>query len=154
MRHRITSFRCVEAASKMIHARLKRKTCIRVNNRHTSPLRAACGQTRQSSITRATCAQGGTTSAGCVPTVKATRPRLDAIASSKGSKFARSIVSLPVAGSKLDATLRLSELVQTLMNGAAADAGLAIVTRRVARVQCTHSCELLAEFANTASLPS
>jgi hypothetical protein len=132
----------------------KRKTCIRVNNRHTPPLRAACRQTRQSSITRAISAHGGTMRGGCVLTVNATRPRLEAMASSKGSYAPRSIVSRPVAGLKLDAVLWVRELVQTLMKAAAADAGLEMVTRRVGRVQCTHSCGLPAEFANIASVPS
>src|SRR6185503_15689828 len=39
MRHRITSFRCVEAASKMSLSAILRKTCNRVNYRHTSALR-------------------------------------------------------------------------------------------------------------------
>ena len=103
-----------------------RKTCNDVNIRQSSCLRAA--QARQSSITRDASAQGGTTSAGCVPALKPTRPRLVAIASSSGSNGARSIVSRAVAGLKLAGTLRVSELVQTLRTGAAALAVLAIVT--------------------------
>lgn len=40
MRHRITSFRCVEAREKMIHPGAQRKTCIDANNRQSSSLRA------------------------------------------------------------------------------------------------------------------
>src|SRR5690348_7218023 len=40
MRHRITSFRCVEAMKKMSLSWVSRKTCIAVNNRQTSSLRA------------------------------------------------------------------------------------------------------------------
>jgi hypothetical protein len=68
--------------------------------------------------------------------------------------LASSIVSRPVAGVKLDGTLRVSELVQTLSDGAGAVAAREIVTRRVARVQCTHSWAEPAVLANTASLPS
>src|SRR3569833_3115332 len=39
MRHRITSFRCVEAVLKMSLPEILRKTCNRVNYRHTSALR-------------------------------------------------------------------------------------------------------------------
>jgi hypothetical protein len=49
---------------------------------------------------------------------------------------------------------RWSELVQTLMLGAAAEAGFEIEMRRVDRVQCTNNCGAPDVFANTASLPS
>src|SRR6185437_8934938 len=41
MRHRITSFRCVEAEKKMSLSLIEHKTCNRANYRHTSPLRAS-----------------------------------------------------------------------------------------------------------------
>jgi len=47
MRHRITSFRCVEASQKMSPIALQRKTCTRVKFRQTLCLRAAArGQAR------------------------------------------------------------------------------------------------------------
>ena len=44
--------------------------------------------------------------------------------------------------------------VETLMNGAAPAAGLAIVTRRVARVQCIQTCGFPDALEKVASLPS
>src|SRR5690349_9404040 len=96
MRHRITSFRCVEAALKVIHRRQECKTCNEVNIRQSLLLRA--GQTRQSSITRAASAQDGRTSADCPETLNSTRPRLKAMASRKGSNAASVALSFPVAG--------------------------------------------------------
>jgi len=140
MRHRITSFRCVEAKWKMSLIEVQRKTCNAVNIRQSSCLRVF--QARQSSITRAASAHGGTTKGGSVPTANPMRPRLPVMASSSGSNAAISIVSLPVAGLNAEGTLRTIELVQTLMNGAAVLARLAMLTRRVARVHCTHNCGL------------
>ena len=151
MRHRITSFRCVEAKRKMSLIGPQRKTCNAVNIRQSSCLRVF--QARQSSITRAASAHGGTTSGGSTPTVKPTRPRLLVMASSSGSNAASSIVSLPVAELNADGTLRVIELVQTLMNGAAALARLAMATRRLARVHCTHNCGLPDASEKLAWLP-
>ena len=69
------------------------------------------------------------------------------------SNGASSIVSRPVAGLKLEGTSLVIELVHTLMTGAAAAAAFAMLTRRVARVQCTQSCGDAA-LEKTASLPS
>jgi len=52
--------------------------------------------------------------------LKATRPRLNAIASSIGSKAPNSAVKRAVAGLKLAGALRLCVLVQIDRNGAAA----------------------------------
>src|SRR5438309_10320114 len=132
MRHRITSFRCVEAEEECDSSSLEvQDLYLREISANSSPSRDRHPpQTRQSSITRAVSAHGGTTNGGCVPTVNAMRPRLEAMASSKESKAASSIVRRAVAGLKLDATLRVCELVQTLIKGAAAVAVRPIVTRR------------------------
>src|SRR5437764_11954482 len=107
MRHRITSFRCVEADKECDSSSLEVQVLyLREISANSSPSRDRHPpQTRQSSITRAGSAHGGTTSGGCVPTVKAMRPRLEAMASSNESNAASSIVSPPGAGLKLDATL-------------------------------------------------
>jgi hypothetical protein len=55
---------------------------------------------------------------------------------------------------KLAGTLRVSELVHTLIDGAAAVAGLAMLTWRAAREQCIQSCAKPLAFAKVASLPS
>jgi len=64
------------------------------------------------------------------------------------------MVSRPVAGLKLEGTLRVSELVHMLIAGAAVFASLEMLTRRVAFVQWTTSCALPDAFAKVASLPS
>src|SRR4029078_13000966 len=116
----------------------KRKTCNRVNIRHDLALRVA--QTRQSSITRAVSAQAGTTRAGAPAAANATRPRLNAIASSVASNAASSAVSLAVAGLELARKAFVRLPVQMVMVGAAPVAALAIDTRRVARVQRMVTC--------------
>jgi len=83
MRHRITSFRCVEAKGMMSLMTVQSKTCNEVNIRQSLLLRA--GQTRQSSTTRAASAQDGMTSAAWSATLNSTRPRLKAMASRSGS---------------------------------------------------------------------
>src|SRR5436190_8743328 len=154
MRHRITSFRCVEAVANMSLRAVKRKTCNEVNIRQFScASRARQRYVRQSSITRDISDQDGTTSVGAEPTLKATRPRLNAIASSSGSKAPNSAVKRAVAGLKLAGALRLWVLVQIDRNGAAALAGLARATRRVARVQPIVICGCEPAPTNVASLP-
>ena len=64
------------------------------------------------------------------------------------------MVSCAVAGLKLEGMLRVSELVHMLIVGAAALAGLEMLTRRVALAQWTKSCGLPDAFAKLASLPS
>ena len=59
-----------------------------------------------------------------------------------------------VSGLKLAGTLRTAELVHTYMKGAAAVAGFAIVTRRVARTHRIDSWGSADGLANIASLPS
>src|SRR4029079_1153745 len=130
----------------------ERKTCNRVNIRHDLALLA--DQTRQSSITRETSDQTGTTSAGALPTLNAARPRLKATASRNGSNAAKSVVRWLVAGLKLAGAERDCEVVQIEMNGAAPLAGFAIETRRVERVQRIVSCGWLLAPTNVTSLPS
>ena len=72
MRHRITSFRCVEAKENVSRTRAQRKTCSDV-------------KFRQSSTTRATSSHDGTTRVGWPETLVPIRPRLNAIASSRPS---------------------------------------------------------------------
>src|SRR4051812_9027385 len=109
MRHRITSFRCVEADEECDSSPSEvQDLYLREFSANSSPSRdRRSPQTRQSSIARAGSAHGGTTSGGCVPTVNAMRPRLETIASSNESNAASSMVSRPVAGLNLDATLRV-----------------------------------------------
>src|SRR3954470_6446400 len=111
-------------------------------------------QARQSSTTREISDQGGTTSAGALPTPNATRPRLNAIASRMRSEAAKSAVRRPVPGLKLVGALRESVLVQMVMNGAAPVAGLATDTRRVARAQRSKIWGWLVAPTKVASLPS
>src|SRR5436309_373699 len=151
MRHRITSFRCVEAEEKMSFIVGKRKTCTCVKFRQTLWLRAA--QARQSSITCAASAQAGTTSAGPPDTLTPKRPRLKAIASSSGSVATTSALRRWVAGLKLAGRLRVCALVQTLRNGAAPVAGLEMMIRRVAATQRIVSCGSAEALRNDASLP-
>jgi hypothetical protein len=151
MRHRITSFRCVEAEGKVIHPWAKHKTCNAVNIWQSSLLRAF--QARQSSTTRAASAQAGTTSAACPETLNAVRPRLNAIASSSGSYALNVALSLPVAGLKLAGRLRVRPLVQTNRNGAAPVAGFEMVTDRAGRAQAIVICGRAAKLTNVASLP-
>jgi hypothetical protein len=82
------------------------------------------------------------------------RPRLAASASSSGSNAVTFALSSALAGLKLAGTLRVCELVHTSRNGAAAPAGLAIVTVRVERVQRMVSCGDALWSAKVASLPS
>src|SRR5438309_3710738 len=133
MRHRITSFRCVEAEENDDSCAAEVQDLYsREFSANSLPSRDPADQARQSSNTCAASGPGGTTSGGWLATVNPTRPRLFASPSSSGSYAPTSIVTLPVAALKLEGTLRDSELVQILRNGAATIAALAIVTRRVA----------------------
>src|SRR5689334_4379921 len=152
MRHRITSFRCVEATSKMSHAWLNTRLviariCVRLL-RFVPPI-----QTRQSSITLPTSDQGGITSAATPDVLNPIRPRLEAIASSSGSNAARSAATRPAAASKVAGKVFFSELVHTHIVGDAEDAAFRRATRRVDRVQRIVNCGALLSFAKVASLP-
>ena len=155
MRHRITSFRCVEAVKKMSFCGAERKTCNAVNIRQTSLLRTKANHphTRQSSITRATSAQGGTTKAATPDVLNPILPRLEAIASSSGSIACRSALTRAAEASYVAGRLLLCELVQTHSDGEAAGAALRRVTRRVERVQRMVSCGWPLALAKLASLP-
>src|SRR5215217_9631940 len=136
MRHRITSFPCVEADLMMSLTGLQSKTCNVVNIRQSSCLRAenpTGSQVRQSSITRAASDHDGNINGGCPETLTAIRPRLNATASSSASKALNVALIRAVEGLKLAGTLRVRPLVHRLMNGAAPVAGLEIVTCRVGR---------------------
>ena len=131
---------------------VQRKTCNDVKNRQSSSLRAL--QTRQSSITRATSDQGGTTSAASPEELNPIRPRLEAIASRNGSNAARSVLTRDAEASKFAGRLLDCELVQTQSDGAATGAALRSVIRRVERVHRIVSCCCPLSFEKFASLPS
>ena len=112
MRHRITSFRCVEAGHSMLWFVVINKTCISSQFRQSSMLRAASGQ-------------AGIARIGPAPSDIRNLPRLNAIASSSGSLASKR----PPRGS-----VRMSELVANVSGPVAApELGRVIVTVRVVR---------------------
>ena len=130
MRHRITSFRCVEASARMRSKRRTFKSCNALYFRQSSTARAASGQ-------------AGTTSRGAPATSTANLPRLKAMASSKGSVAGR----LAIQGS-----VRSPLLVRTT-RGAPLMAPVRVrLTRRLATVQRSANCAPRTSV-NTASLP-
>ena len=141
MRHRITSFRCVEANANMSPLGPQRKTCIAIQIRQSSTVRAASGH-------------AGITS-GTAPGIDtAIRPRLKAIPSSKLSNAGSSAVTRIALGSKRAGRLRAAELVHRKMLGAGVALVRAIVTLRVALVHSTTSRAVLVESMNRAALPA
>ena len=93
--------------------------------------------------------QAGTTKTGVPVMLTPNRPRLNATASRIGSEPLIRTLTWPVAGSKLAGKLRAPLLVHRNRKGAAALAGLEIVTTRDDRVQLIVSWAS-AELRNTA----
>ena len=115
MRHRITSFRCVVASSRMFGGHRLFKSC---NGR----------QLRQSSMLRAASGQAGITSGAAPAAVIATRPRLNARASSRGS-----VASTALPGGRTRSLL----VVVTRSWAPGTTEGRINETRRVANAQRT-----------------
>ena len=135
MRHRITSFRCVEARAKMSLCWPQRKTCNDVNIRHifaASRQAFRRGNPRQPAQFRPT---AGRPAAPIRTTLNADPPaarrqrieqRIEGRQALRVSRAGRGIEARRQA-------LRLASSSRRCRNGAAALAGLAIVTRRVER---------------------
>ena len=117
MRHRITSFRCVDGKHSMLWFEAINKTC-------------NCGQFRQSSTALAPSGQLGTASTGAAPPATRNLPRLNAMASSSGSKAD----SRPLGGNVRDV------VSVTIVKAAAGKAGRMTVTVLVARSHRSVSC--------------
>jgi len=132
----------------------KRKTCNEVNIRQSSLASRSRRHERQSSITFADSGQAGTTNAGRPATDTANRPRLNAMASSNGSRDSTVAVTRAVPASNAAATSRADDVVHRFNAEAAALAPFEIEILRAARVQWMVSCGLPAVSRNTASLPS
>ena len=139
MRHRITSFRCVEAKVIMSPGEVQCKTCNVI-------------QFRQSSMARVGSGQFGTTSGGAPATPTAKRDLLNARASSNLSNAGTSALTRAVAASYVAGIERAAELVHNCTVGDAALAGRIKITRRVARLHLTISCAVPLTSKKVASL--
>ena len=140
MRHRITSFRYVETKSNMSPRGLERKTC-------------NANQIRQSSIVRAASGQAGITKASAPVITTAMRPRLNAIASSKGSRAASSRRTRDDAASNRAPSERDASVVQMKRPGALVALAREIITRRVAFEHSSAKRAVPVESMNRAALP-
>jgi hypothetical protein len=109
-------------------------------------------QFRQSSTARAGSAQAGTTIGETPKALNEIRPRLKAIASSKGSVADKVVVIRPVAGSDIAGSDRVAEDVQTVIELALVPRR-EIVSCRFARVQRRATSAVADASMNAASLP-
>ncbi|MEO5611879.1 MAG: hypothetical protein ABIT68_03795 [Sphingomicrobium sp.] len=104
-------------------------------------------------MVRAASGHAGTTIGTPPAIITANRPRLNAIASSRGSSALKSAVTRIASGSKRTATARLAELVQMTMLGAEIALLCEMFTCRDILVQRIISRAMFVLSMNRASLP-